>query len=111
MTKLRARIVFFCAAAFSAGAQTFTTLHIFDLTDGNQPGGVVQGTNGSLYGTTTTGGNLSLCSGGGCGTVFSITTGGTFTTLDSFDQTDGIGPYGLPMVQAASGDLYGTVEE
>jgi uncharacterized repeat protein (TIGR03803 family) len=110
MTKLRACIVLlFCAAAVSAGAQTFTTLHIFDLTDGNQPDGLVQATNGSLYGTTTSGGNLSLCYGNGCGTVFSITTAGTLTTLDSFDQTNGQGPYGLPLVQAANGDLYGTL--
>jgi len=111
MTKLRACIVFlFCAAAVSAGAQTFTTLHIFDLTDGNQPDGLVQATNGTLYGTTITGGDLSLCYGNGCGTVFSITTGGTFTTLDSFDQTNGENPSGLPLVQVANGDLYGTLQ-
>jgi hypothetical protein len=61
MTKLRVCIVFlFCAVAVSAGAQTFTTLHIFDLTDGNQPDGLAQATNGALYGTTVSGGNLSL---------------------------------------------------
>jgi uncharacterized repeat protein (TIGR03803 family) len=112
MTKRMVCIVLlFCAAAVSAGAQTFTTLHIFDLTDGNQPDGLVQATNGSLYGTTISGGNLSLCYGNGCGTVFSITTGGTLTTLDSFDQTNGQTPPGLPLVQAANGDLYGTLLE
>jgi uncharacterized repeat protein (TIGR03803 family) len=110
MTKRMACVVFLlCAVAVSAGAQTFTTLHIFDLTDGNLPDELVQATNGSLYGTTISGGNLSLCYGNGCGTVFSITTGGTFTSLDSFDQTNGQNPPGSPLVQAANGELYGTL--
>ncbi len=42
------------------------------------PNGLAQGTNGILYGTTYAGGtHLS-------GTVFSLTTNGTFTTLLSF---------------------------
>lgn len=107
MTKLRACIILlFCAVVVSASAQTFTTLHIFDFTDGNQPEGLVQAANGSLYGTTASGGNLSLCYGNGCGTVFSITTAGTFISLDSFDQTSG--EYPGPLVQAVNGDLYGT---
>jgi uncharacterized repeat protein (TIGR03803 family) len=110
MTKRAACLVLLiCAAAISAGAQTFTTLHVFDLTDGNQPYGVTQAANGVLYGTTITGGNLSLCYGNGCGTVFSITTDGTFAALDSFDQTQGYGPHGLSTSQAANGDFYGTV--
>jgi uncharacterized repeat protein (TIGR03803 family) len=104
-------VLLFCVTAIAASAQTFTTLHIFDLTDGNQPGGLVQATNGSLYGATVTGGNLSLCFRNGCGTVFSITTGGTFTSLDSFDGSEGQGPYVLPLAQAPGGDLYGTLQD
>ena len=45
----------------------------------------MQGTDGTLYGTTPYGGNLSDCNGLGCGTVFSLSMGlGPFiTTLPS----------------------------
>lgn len=45
------------AAAVTAGAQTLTTLHSFDYTDGGNPyAGLTQGTNGSLYGAAYAGG-------------------------------------------------------
>jgi len=84
-------------------AQTFTTLHTFDLTDGVSPNGaLVQGSDGNLYGTTLSGGNVSGCEyGGGCGTVFKITPSGTLTTL-----SNAVGnPVGL--VQATDGNFYG----
>lgn len=81
---------------------TLTTLHSFDSTDGAQPfGGLVQATNGDLYGTTSAGGVDND------GTVFKITLGETFTTLHSFDGTDGGTPYGV-LVQATNGNFYGT---
>ncbi len=51
----RAYAVFLLCAttAIALLAQTFTTLHSFDDTDGIFPfGGLVQATNGDLYGTT-----------------------------------------------------------
>jgi uncharacterized repeat protein (TIGR03803 family) len=85
---------------------TLTTLHSFDATDGAGPyAGLVQATNGDLYGTTEYGG-----SNGGFGTVFKITPSGTLTTLHSFDATDGAGPY-AGLVQATNGDFYGTTFE
>ena len=63
---------------------TLTTLHSFagPPTDGQYPGsGLVQDTNGKLYGTTESGGTLAgnaLCEfsgSGGCGTVFSLSIG------------------------------------
>src|SRR5690242_4649802 len=56
--------------AIALPAQTFTTLHSFDIsTDGANPyAGLVQATDGSLYGTTFQGGPN-----GGGGTVFKIT--------------------------------------
>src|ERR1039458_8150754 len=88
-----------------------TTLHSFcpqaPCSGGSQPAaGLVQATNGYLYGTTYT-------SSGGSegGTVFKITLGGKLTTLYSFCSqsgcTDGASPY-AGLVQATNGDLYGT---
>jgi uncharacterized repeat protein (TIGR03803 family) len=86
---------------------TLTTLHSFDSTDGALPeAGLVQATNGIFYGTTLWGGASDVCA-VGCGTVFSITSGGTLTTLHSFDSTDGDDPYG-GLVQATNGTFYGT---
>jgi uncharacterized repeat protein (TIGR03803 family) len=83
-------------------AQTFTTLHSFDLTDGDDPvGALVQATNGNLYGTTDAG------AGNCAGTVFEITTGGVLTTLRCFESTDGSGPRAA-LVQAPNGNFYGT---
>jgi uncharacterized repeat protein (TIGR03803 family) len=54
---------------------TLTTLHSFDFTDGDSPySPLVQGTNGTFYGTTYYGGIFSNCI-APCGTVFSISTG------------------------------------
>jgi uncharacterized repeat protein (TIGR03803 family) len=87
--------------AVALPAQTFTTLHSFDFTDGSGPlAGLAQGSDGNLYGTTATGGA------GDAGTAFKITLGGTLMTLHGFDFTDGGAPVGL--VQATSGDFYGT---
>jgi uncharacterized repeat protein (TIGR03803 family) len=65
-----------CGTVFKITARgTLTTLHSFDSTDGSSPyAGLVQGTTGSLYGTTLDGGTSNACS-GGCGTVFSLSVG------------------------------------
>jgi uncharacterized repeat protein (TIGR03803 family) len=62
-----------CATtAIALHGQTFTTLHSFDGTDGKVPeAGLVQATNGNLYGTTGSGGA------NGHGTVFKISPSGT----------------------------------
>ena len=90
-----------------------TTLYRFcsksDCSDGaGSDAPLVQATNGDLYGTTLFGGASSAC-GGGCGTVFKITLTGTFTTLHSFDSTDGDAPRGP--VQATDGNFYGTTNQ
>jgi uncharacterized repeat protein (TIGR03803 family) len=70
--------------------------------DGAYPyAGLVQGTNGTFYGTTSGGG-----ANGNYGTVFKITAGGTLTTLHSFNGTDGQTPYGTLL--QANGGFYGT---
>jgi uncharacterized repeat protein (TIGR03803 family) len=90
-------------------AGVITTLHNFDQTDGYAPNGLIQGSDGNLYGTTAAGGNFNplYCTARGCGTVFKTTTGGVFTSLHSFRVTDGARPY-APPVQASDGTFYGT---
>jgi uncharacterized repeat protein (TIGR03803 family) len=78
---------------------TLATLVSFDLQDASSYAGLVQGMDGSLYGTTY-----------GSGTVFKMTTNGTFLTLYSFTgggDGDGSNPY-AELVQGADGNLYGT---
>jgi uncharacterized repeat protein (TIGR03803 family) len=79
-----------------------TTLHSFSFTDGAYPAsGLVLGANGLLYGSTTEGGEY------GDGTVFDISTAGTFTTIHNFNgHTDGGPPIGS-LVQATNGNFYG----
>jgi uncharacterized repeat protein (TIGR03803 family) len=93
-----------------------TTLYSFcplsGCLDGGGPyAGLVQATNGDLYGTTCCYGPHGA---GTAGTIFKITPSGTLTTLHSFcSQTgcpDGAGPYGA-LVQATNGDLYGTTSQ
>ncbi len=70
----------------------------------------MQGIDGNLYGTTYAGGknDPEFCQPyGGCGTVFKITTSGAFTSLHSFDITDGAILY-APVTQAKDGTFYGT---
>ncbi|HVM62240.1 MAG TPA: choice-of-anchor tandem repeat GloVer-containing protein, partial [Verrucomicrobiae bacterium] len=71
--------------------------------DGAAPyGGLIQGIDGNLYGTTSAGGANAN------GTVYRITTSGTFTTLWPFSgASDGATPYG-GLVQGVDGNLYGT---
>src|SRR5271167_5220701 len=89
-------------ATTAVSAQTFTTLHSFAGLDGDAPyAGLVQATDGNLYGTAQQGGTNEV------GTVFKITLSGTLTTLHSFDTTDGYYPYAA-LVQATNGNLYGT---
>lgn len=90
---------------------TLTTLYSFCsqfvgnlCLDGEGPTSVVQAGNGSFYGTTEGGGTQ------GQGTVFTITTQGTLTTLLSFGGTEGEYPQ-AGLVQATDGSLYGTTSE
>jgi uncharacterized repeat protein (TIGR03803 family) len=98
-------LILILAAAIPATAQTFTSLHSFDGTDGSYPyAGLIQGTNGKLFGTTSGGGTFSG------GTVFTVTTGGTVKSLYSFCKlascADGTDPRS-PLLQATNGKFYG----
>jgi uncharacterized repeat protein (TIGR03803 family) len=87
---------------------TLTTLHSFHLTNGGNPGGLVQATDGNFYGMTYSGGASNTnCTTGTCGTVFKVTPAGALTTLHIFDYTDGANP-SAALIQASDGDFYGT---
>jgi len=97
-------------------AGDLTTLYSFcsqtNCADGEYPeAGLVQASNGNLYGTTVAGGSTSTCLGCGYGTVFEITLAGQLTTLYSFCSqegcADGVNPVD-GLVQATDGNLYGT---
>lgn len=96
---------FSLVTAVASHAQTFTTLQDLLLNHYPAYGSLVQGTDGTFYGTTDSGGATDW------GTVFKITSSGQLTTLHSFclkrNCGDGaLGDYGL--VLATEGDLYGT---
>jgi uncharacterized repeat protein (TIGR03803 family) len=91
---------------------TLTTLYSFcsqaSCTDGENPySALVEGTDGNFYGTTDQGGN-------GFGTVFSITSSGTLTTVYSFCSQsgcpDGKYPY-AGLVQDTNGNFYGSTND
>ncbi len=88
---------------------TLTVLHSFcsigNCDDGAIPlAGLVRGSDGNFYGTTSEGG---ASSGGTAGTVFKITPSGTLTTLYAFAGGDGGQPHG-GLVQGIDGNFYGT---
>ncbi len=97
-------------------AGVLTTLYSFgDFPDGRQPfTGLVQGRDGSLYGTTFYGGAYEQDSGGD-GTVFRITRAGVYQSLYSFqgkagpNDNDGTNP-AAPLLLAPDGSFYGTTE-
>jgi uncharacterized repeat protein (TIGR03803 family) len=99
----------------SVEAQTFTVLHSFAgyPTDGAGPGAeLLMDASGTLFGTTTFGGNVNLtyCDDAGytgCGTVFELDTNGVETVLHNFTGPDGANP-NATLVMDSQGNLYGT---
>lgn len=89
----------------------FKVLHSFcalaNCVDGDEPyAGLIQASNGNLYGTTAGGGAYNN------GTVYEISPAGYFRTIHSFCAqrtgcTDGATPY-AGLVEDANGNLYGT---
>ena len=85
----------------------FNTRHFMTVSQGSSlQGGLIEGTDGTLYGTATTGGP------NGCGTVYSFSrVDFSVKVLHSFDcGAEGRFPYGR-LVQATNGYLYGTTSE
>ncbi len=82
----------------------YRPLYSFPGTDGATPfAGLVQGSDGNLYGTTEYGGS------GSAGTVFQVTLAGAHIILHSFtgSGTDGVYP-DAGLIQGSDGNFYGT---
>ena len=83
---------------------SLTVLYSFDSvhTSGGYEAdaGLVDGSDGNLYGSTIFGGS------NGAGTLYQITTGGTYTVVSNFDGTHGSGAYPTPL-QHTNGKIFG----
>ena len=118
----------FAVGTGSAQTQTYTESVIYNFcgqgancSDGALPNEIIQGSDGSFYGTTMAGGSglvsANVCNValfvGTCGTVFKIATSGALTTLYNFctqggaNCTDGFNPRSN-LVEGSDGDFYGT---
>jgi len=96
-------------------AGSVKTLYVFagPPSDGAYPhGGLIQATDGSLYGTTLLGGSCPAEPQAGCGTIFKISATGVFTIVHNFCAGgdpcyDGQGPADA-LILGSDGNLYGT---
>jgi uncharacterized repeat protein (TIGR03803 family) len=79
------------------------TIFWFSGANGRTARVLLYGTDGNLYGITSSGGSS------GYGTVFRLTPAGAHTILFSFSRTNGINPTGL--VRAGDGTLFGTCSD
>jgi hypothetical protein len=101
-------VVYKLTPPVGGGARAETVLHTFE---GGNDGAVTEGSvffkNGSLYGTTSSGGGSGNCQ-FGCGTVFSVTSSGTEAILYSFQggTADGSGPQG-GVTEDKNGNIFG----
>jgi uncharacterized repeat protein (TIGR03803 family) len=91
------------AGAQPLWGQTFTSLVALDGTNGGQPGPLVQGLNGALYGVTEHGGVDS-----NFGTVFEMTLGGDLKTLVTFPVAGSDASFPVSLMIYPNGTFYGT---
>jgi uncharacterized repeat protein (TIGR03803 family) len=99
----------------SKDGKTMTVLKSFaGGTDGSSPTGLVQGADGNLYGTTAFGGSTTgLCFNStgstdiGCGTVFEISTSGSYSSLHSLNGVSE-GAFPNSLIVGSNGTLYGS---
>jgi uncharacterized repeat protein (TIGR03803 family) len=82
-----------------------TVLHDFNgTTDGSSPNaGLVQATDGNFYGSAASGGSHNF------GTIYRISSQGSFSVLHNFDNTTGASPL-VTLIQDTNGILYGDTQ-
>lgn len=88
----------------AGGAFSTVTSLVSSGTTSTLPNSLIEGTDGLLYGTNQTGGAS------GAGGLFSVTTGGSFTTLTTFTGTTGAAPGTTPnahLTAGGDGNYYG----
>ena len=93
-----------CGAIYRMSTDgTVTSMHQFLCTsEGGTPrDGLIQATDGQLYGTTSGNGGNRV------GTIFRMDLDGNFTVLHTFSAGEGNSPYGT-LTQGADGRFYGT---
>ena len=93
---------------------TFSTLYSFGNSGIGNPLTIIQGVDGNLYGSTSTGsyysnGNANYYYNSTVGTIFKISTTGTYTSLYSF-QYGLNGTSASGMIQASDGRFYGLAQ-
>lgn len=103
-----------CGAIYKLNGKTrqLTVVHTFTAgSDGGYPNsGLIGDSAGNLYGTTSLGGSLSDCGGSGCGTIFTVDSAGTFSTLHAFTTSEGGGASG-GLLRDTAGNLYGSLSD
>jgi uncharacterized repeat protein (TIGR03803 family) len=97
-----------CGTVFRVSSSgSYTNLHSFTgyPVDGAVPeAGLLQGSDGNFYGTTTQGGTTNR------GTVFRISPSGNYTNLYSFGSSPNDGVWPNALAQGSDGNFYGTTE-
>jgi uncharacterized repeat protein (TIGR03803 family) len=101
----------FAQAPFSernavAGASNYRVVHNFHGGDGSEPLGALIDVNGTLYGTTSSGGTRGIAPKDGV--AFSLTTAGNERVLHDFGATHADGTYPAAALFYMNGMLYGT---
>jgi uncharacterized repeat protein (TIGR03803 family) len=105
-----AAVIIFAGTVVPAQAQTFTTLYSFqgvNQNEGSYPQGLVQGTDGNLYGVTEEGGNAGEIS---SGTFFKITPSGALTLICTYYNPGNCRDAQAPsanLILGKNGDFYG----
>jgi uncharacterized repeat protein (TIGR03803 family) len=83
------------------------TLTTFSAPNGEESGPLIDGGDGSFYGMTAQGGEVSCA----CGTLFKVTPAGAFTMLYYFPGAPGMrNPYGS-LLRGSDGFFYGTATD
>jgi uncharacterized repeat protein (TIGR03803 family) len=91
------------------GAETI--LDSLSILTGDHPeAGLVQGSDGNFYGTTTSDGYAPPSYSGGAGSVFQISTNGTLNILYSFTGGNDGGKPVAGLLQGSDGNFYGTTQ-